>query len=477
MQNKSFYITTPIYYVNDKPHIGHGYCTLVADIVAGAYALNGFQSYFLTGTDEHGAKIEQAAQRAGKQPAEFCNEVSSQFQDAWSRLGIAYSRFIRTTDDDHIQTVQSFLNTLKEKGALYEAEYKGWYCIGCENFINEADLVDGKCAYHNKKPEWIVEKNWFFRLSAYAPLVKSAIERGELVIQPERYHKEVLGLFEQEIPDFSVSRLGVSWGIPLPWDRSQTIYVWVDALINYLSATGWGNTTERAQLPAWPADVHVLGKDILKFHALFWPALLLAAELPTPKSIQVTGHFTIDGQKMSKSLGNVIDPLDLVTRYGAEATRYLIVTRFPFGNDGDIATNKLDEAYNADLANGIGNLVQRVTTLIEKYDVAEKIEPLIDENYIQEILDHICGFDVYGAMKLVIQRAGRLDEYLAQEQPWKLDKNIDQAKALQILQHASNEIGTIAYCLAPVMPSVSREILFRFSSNHITTGTALFMRV
>ncbi|MBT3413313.1 MAG: methionine--tRNA ligase [Candidatus Jacksonbacteria bacterium] len=465
------YITTPIYYVNDKPHIGHAYTTLVADIVARTHVLSGEEVFFLAGTDEHGTKIAQAAEKAGKQPQEFTDEIAASFKEAWQNLGIDYNYFIRTTDTDHEKTVQAFLSKLKENKALYEGEYEGLYCNGCETFLHEKDLVDGKCADHNKEPEGVKEKNWFFKLSEYVDQVKEKIKTDEIIIRPEKFKKEVLSALEQGVPDFSVSRPNVEWGIPLPWDSKQTMYVWVDALINYFSATGWENDLEG---PKWPADVHVVGKDIIKFHAIYWPALLLAAGFDIPKSILVNGFFTIDGQKMSKSLGNVIDPNELVDAYGVDGARYLIVSQFPFGQDGDIAQSKFDEKYNADLANGIGNLVQRVSTLIEKFELEKSLE--INEekgDFVSEIWQHFNVFEIFEGITKIQKKIQDTDELLAKEKPWEKEKAED---VKDILQTSAQNIYEIGKALQPIIPETATQILKRFTKGEIIKGEGLFPR-
>ena len=478
MKENGFFITTPIYYVNDKPHIGHAYATLVADVVARAHRASGEAVYFLTGTDEHGAKVARSAESAGKHPQEFCDEIAGLFQDAWKSIGISHNRFIRTTESDHIETVQSCLKKLKENGALYEGEYEGLYCTGCESFIQEKDLIEGKCPHHNKEPELLKEKNWFFRLTAYIPRVEQAILENRIVVAPDHFRNEVLALLKQDLEDFSVTRAGVSWGIPLPWDESQTIYVWVDALINYLSATGWGNTHAHPDAPSWPADVHVVGKDILKFCVFCGCGVLMALGLEPPRGVTIHGFFTVDGQKMSKTLGNVISPHDLVNEYGADSSRYLLLTQFPFGQDGDIAFAKFKEKYNADLANGIGNLVQRVSTLVENFGLQREVVPIVDEGFVTSIREQMKGFSIFEAVDEVMKKVRESDGALAMSQPWKKDATIesDRNEVQQILQDASNSIVTIASAFEPIMPIISSEILKRFVGGNITIGVALFPR-
>jgi len=347
MKNK-FYITTPIYYVNDQPHIGHAYTTVIADVLARYYRqkLGDDNVYFLTGTDEHGVKVAESAAKQKITPQKFTDNISQQFKDAWQKLDIKYNDFIRTTEDRHQKIVVNILNQLKQtktpqgNDVLYEADYQGLYCVGCEKFITEAELVDGQCPDHKRKPEKLVEKNWFFRLGDFLPAIKKAIEADQLIIYPPGRKKEVLGLInKQNMPDFSISRpvKSVAWGIDLPWDKEQKVYVWVDALSNYITALGYPD--KELYQKFWPADIQLLALDILKFHALYWPAILMVLDIPLPKGLYIHGFFKINGQKMSKSLGNVVSPNDLVKQYGSEVTKYLILSQFSFGSESDIKIN------------------------------------------------------------------------------------------------------------------------------------------
>jgi len=345
----NFYITTPIYYVNDVPHIGHTCTTVIADIIARYKRQIGDNVFFLTGTDEHGNNVAQAAEKSGLSPQEFCDKVSKRFQDAWKKLNISNDFFIRTTDPRHEAVVKQFLTKIFENNDIYKGKYEGSYCLGCEKFINEGDIVNGKCPLHpSRELSHECEENYFFKLSKYVPQIISLIENDRTnYIFPESKRKEILSKLKAGINDISVSREKVKWGVPVPWDKRHTAYVWFDALINYYSATQF--------LPGktgfWPADVHVLAKDILWFHAVIWPAMLLSANLPLPKQVYAHGFYTIEGQKMSKSLGNVISPEQLVKKFGVDGARYLIASSFPAEDDADIGWEKLKEKYNADLAN------------------------------------------------------------------------------------------------------------------------------
>ncbi|MBU1074666.1 class I tRNA ligase family protein, partial [Patescibacteria group bacterium] len=313
MKKGSLFITTPIYYVNDKPHIGHAYTTVAADILARWHKQKGDEVFFLTGTDEHGAKVAESAKLANKSPQQLCDKNSKLFKEAFDNLNLSYDYFIRTTDQRHEKSVAKFMQKLYDQGDIYEGTYEGLYCTGCENFLTEKELVDGKCPDHLKEPEKISEKNYFFKLTKYLSKVQTLIEKDEIKILPEDKKKEALGLFKQGLEDFSVSRENVKWGIPLPFDKSQVTYVWVEALQNYISAIGYGDDRREFE-KWWQNPLHIMAKDILKFHCIYWPALLLAAGEEPPKQMFLHGFFSINGQKMSKSIGNVIDPNDLVAK-------------------------------------------------------------------------------------------------------------------------------------------------------------------
>src|SRR3989344_1687897 len=361
-----FFVTTPIYYVNAKPHIGSAYTTIAADVLARFRRAQGDDVHFLTGTAEHGTKMANYASEANKTPQEFVDENSQYFKEAWQKLNISFDDFIRTTEPRHEQAVVKFFAKLKESGAIYEGEYEGLYCVGHEAFLKESELdAEGKCLDHQTKPEKVKEKNWFFKLSQYASLLEQRITSGEFIIEPAGRKREVLSFIKQGLEDISISRQNVSWAIPLPWDKSQTIYVWLDELFNYCSAIGYG-ANDTLFKKWWPADLHLVGKDIIKFHCIIWPALLEAIGLPWPKKVFAHGFFTVDGQKMSKSLGNVVDPVEVAEEYSADVLRYFILRDIPFGNDGDFSQQRLRDRYNADLANGLGNLVSRVLNLMEQ---------------------------------------------------------------------------------------------------------------
>lgn len=472
---KKFYITTPIYYTNQPPHIGTAYTTVAADVLARYHRKLGEDIFFLTGTDEHGEHIAQAAKMDNKSPQEFVDEIAQSFKRAWQKLNIKYDNFIRTTEERHQKGVEKFLLKLKKGGKIYQDEYKALYCSSCEDFIFKKDLVDGKCPVHKKEPELVSETNYFFKLTDFLPQVKKLIESGKIIIEPKERKKEVLSLLKQDLGNLSISRQKVKWGIPLPFDKEQTTYVWVDALLNYLTAIGYENDSEKFK-KLWPADLHLIAKDIVKFHAIFWPALLLAVGLELPKKIFVHGFFTVNGQKMSKTLGNVIDPIYLADKYGTDALRYFLLREISFGQDGDFSIKRFEERYNADLANGLGNLVSRVLTLSEKIKPAElangqltKKIKIVQEKY-QKTMKEI---KLNEALEVVWQLIRAGDEYIEKNKPWQLVK-ADPEKFKQVISDLLISLKEIASLLEPFMPETSQKILAQIKQNKKTE--ALFPR-
>ena len=474
---KKFYITTPIYYVNDKPHIGHAYTTIAADVLARYHKKLGEDVFFLTGTDEHGDKIAESAKRARKSPQEFTDGVVKDFKKAWVKLDIKYDDFIRTTEKRHEKGVIKFLNKLKQSNNIYQDNYKAMYCDDCEDFIFKKDLIDGKCQYHQKEPKLISEKNYFFKLIDFLPQVKELIEKNEIVIEPKDRRKEVLSLLKQDLGNLSISRQKVKWGIDLPFDEKQKIYVWVEALQNYITAIGYGDDEKKFN-KYWPADVHLIAKDIVKFHCIFWPAILLAVGLKLPKKVFVHGFFTVNGQKMSKTLGNAIDPIFLVDKYGADTVRYFLLREISFGNDGDFSIKRLEERYNSDLANGLGNLVSRVLTLSEKAEAKAsqsnkefnlKIK-LVQKGYNKAMKE----IKLNEALESVWKLISFCDEYIEKNKPWKLIKD-NQDKAKEILGELLTAIKEIADLLSPFMPETSEKIIKQIKENKKTEN--LFPRL
>lgn len=467
---KTFYITTPIYYINDKPHIGHAYTTVSADIFARYHRmmLGADNVHFLTGTDEHGNKIHQAAKKLDMEPQDFADRMSAVFSTTWDRLSISNNDFIRTTQPRHKEYVIDVLNRMKvaktPKGndVLFEGVYEGLYCTACEAFKTESELDEqGNCLDHRTKPEILKETNWFFRMSDYEDKLRELITRDHLLITPESRKNEVIGLLDSGLRDLAISRPSVTWGIPLPWDKDQTAYVWVDALSNYISALG-GESSEMYK-KFWPADVHLMSKDIVKFHTLIWPSILLSIGIPVPLRVISHGFMTVDGQKMSKTIGNVIDPNDLVDLFGTDATRYLLVSQFGFGTDGDISLDRFNEMYNARLAGGLGNLVSRVTSMVEKYFSGE-VPSSNNGDDIFEVADSwkdyqaaIEGFRPDEALKAVWLLIDKANKYVDDQKPWALAKENPEALG-NVLYNLLEAIRQIALMLLPFMPDTSKLI-------------------
>ena len=471
-----FYVTTPIYYVNDRPHIGHAYTTVAADFLTRFHALAGREAFFLTGTDEHGSKVAEAAQAAGLSEIDFCDRTVDHFKKAWESLLINYSYFIRTTSDRHKKAVWKILDAMRQaktddgQDAVYSDYYEGLYCTGCEKFMTDKDLVDGICPLHDRKAELIKEKNYFFRLSAYLPEIKRRIKSNEFLILPEERRREVLGLIDQDIGDFSLSREKVKWGIPLSFDDSQLAYVWVDALTNYITAIGYADDQE--SFDKWwngSEAVHLMAKDILKFHCLYWPAMLLAAGVKIPDTVFLHGFFTVDGEKMSKSLGKKIDPLDMVKEFGADATRYLLLTQFPFGIDGDIQVDRFAKQYNSDLANDLGNFVSRVVKLIATNFDSKLPEPKKDVSGIKALMSkaekvpgsaytHVKHFapDKAIAEAINLVRAG--NKYFTDTEPWKLAKEGKTDELGGVLYACCEILRIVSIMLYPIMPNKMQEL-------------------
>ncbi len=457
---RPFYVTTPIYYANDKPHVGHAYTTLAADVLARYWRqkLGKDQVFFLTGTDEHGQKIAEAAAKAGMDPKAFVDSLVPRFEGTWQALGVSYDSFMRTTNPEHLTFAQSFLARLHANGAIYKGEYVGLYCVGCEEYKTESQLADGKCPLHpNLTPEQRKEENYFFKFRDYATKVRELIASGSLAVLPEERRNEVLARLDGELHDLSVSRPGLGWGIPVPWDDTHTVYVWVEALLNYLSAL------DIAELPSfWPATVQLMAKDILWFHAAIWPALLIAAGRETPKTVFAHGFFTVDGQKMSKTVGNVVDPNELVATYGADATRYFLLSAVPFGNDGDLAASRFAEVYQADLANGLGNLLNRTVTLMQR---AALSLPLPEPGGVDGVAEAIERLALDEGLKRIWTAVRETNQFLESKKPWELIKQPEARAELEtVLAHAHGQLARIAVSLAPYLPNASAAILDQLSS-------------
>ena len=470
---EKYYVTTPIYYVNDKPHLGHAYTTLCADVLARYFRLSGSEVFFLTGTDEHGAKVQQSAEKAGLTSQEFVDMNATKFKQAWSNLNITNDYFIRTSDKQHEQVVRELFQKIYDKGYIYEGNYEGLYCVGCEKFLQEDDLVQGKCPFHpNEEPVHQQEKNYFFKLSTFRDYLLKAIEQGEYEICPESRKNEVLGKIKKGLEDVSFSRAGVTWGITIPWDDTQTIYVWVDALINYYSATVF----TKAGAGYWPANLHLMAKDILWFHAIIWPAMLKAADLPLPRKIAAHGFFTVDGQKMSKSIGNVIDPNDLIKEFGVDAARYLVMAELPFASDGDVSLARFKQRYQADLANGVGNTFSRLTNMIEKYGVIWPSESIKDK-VAKEIAQYVESLAFNDWLSYLGSRLRIIDQAIEQNAPWQMYKDGKVEEVQKLLGVCADQLKVVAFYLQPVMPESAAKVYQALAQDKITKAEPLFPRL
>jgi len=447
---EKFFVSTPIYYINGEPHIGHAYTTIAADVLARFYRDRNYDVFFLTGADEHGAKICEAAQKVNQTPNEFVDGLDIKFKAAWKNLNISNDAYIRTTNPEHEKLVQEMVSKLQDKGFVEKRQYEGLYCVGCEKFVKESELVDGKCSDHQKEPVLQKEENYFFRLSDFAEKILAKIESNELVIAPETRRNEVISKIKQGLEDVSISRQAVDWGIKFPQDESQTIYVWIDALLNYYTATKIFDKVD-----FWPANLHIVGKDILWFHAVIWPAVLLALDLPLPKKVFVQGYFTVNGQKMSKSVGNVIDPNKLVEKYGADAVRFALLREFPFGEDGDISEEKVAVSYTR-LANNIGNLVQRTLSMINQYDIDVKTNQTNGEKIA--IDTQIKNLDFYGALKKIDEFSENLNKFIAEKEPWILAKEKKQKELALILTKVYIDLHSLNDALKPFIPETNAKI-------------------
>lgn len=465
-----YYITTPIYYVNDVPHIGSAYTTLACDIIARFMRLDGKKVKFLTGTDEHGQKVEKSAEKSGMQPKEFVDQVSQRFRDLCDVMNFSNDDFIRTTEPRHIKAAQFFWNKLVENGAIYLGSYDGWYSVRDEAFYSESELTEDKLAPTGAPVEWVSEPSYFFALSKWQePLLKFYEENPNFIL-PESRRNEVISFVKSGLHDLSISRTTFKWGIPVPGDENHIMYVWLDALTNYISALGYPENTEDYKT-FWPADVHVVGKDITRFHAVYWPAFLMAAGITPPKTIMAHGWWTNDGQKISKSLGNTIDPVALVKDFGLDQVRYFLMREMIFGNDGNFSHEQFIGRINTDLANKIGNLVQRTLAFVYKEcgTIPNVGDEFIDIAYNEEILlyasdivstmrNALTTFDISSSLDTIIKLVEMANIYIDKAAPWTLKKT-DVTKMKEVCYILLEAIRYIGITLQPFVPDSASRIL------------------
>lgn len=461
-----FYLTTPIYYVNDKPHVGHAYTTIAADILARYHRLKGDEVFFLTGTDENAQKNSQAAEAAGKETQAYVDEMSLVWQKTWTELGLTHTDFIRTTEERHLIGVRKFWQAVKAKGDIYEGEYEGWYCLGCEGFKLDSDLIEGKCPLHKKEPQRLKEKNYFFRLTNYRAALIDYIDAHPDFIQPVARRNEVRSYVDKFMTDVSVSRSTLKWGIPVPGDDSQRIYVWFDALINYLTGVGYG-TDDALFQKFWPADLHLVGKDIIKFHCALWPAMLLSAGVELPRHVFAHGFFTIGGEKMSKSLGNMIDPVEVSKNFGADVLRYFLMREISFGEDGDFSLERMEQRYDGELASELGNLVNRVLTLAEKYGISSTSEDQklsVTDRWTSAYTEAMDRFLLHEGLQEVLRVVREANQYIDARAPWKQAKEPTRQALEETMQSLWHRLAVIAAMLAPFMPETSEKIFAQLAS-------------
>jgi methionyl-tRNA synthetase len=461
-----FYVTTPIYYVNATPHVGHAYTTIAADVLARHHRQRGDETFFLSGTDEHGTNIPRVAAEAGLDVQEFVDRNAAAFREMTERINASNDFFIRTTDRRHGSAVQEFVQRIYDAGAIYEGVYSGLYCPRCEAFYTEAELVDGKCPVHGIVPERVEEKNWFFRLSAFQDRLLALYDANPELVLPRFRYNEARSFIEQGLEDISVSRASERWGVPVPWDPEQTVYVWVDALINYWSALAFARDGQDLRDELWPAVRHMLGKDILKFHCVIWPALLLAAGLEVPKQLFVHGYLLFDERKMSKSEGNVIDPLELIDVYGADPVRFYLLREVQFGHDGSVSIDGVHERYERELGNDLGNLLSRTTAMIARYRDGQLPEAAGTESAaglaglgadVARLLD---AFDVTGALERVWKEVRSLNALVEERKPWELAKDDSRASELDAtLYELADGLRAVAIALSSYLPESAPRIL------------------
>ncbi|GBE57764.1 methionine--tRNA ligase [bacterium BMS3Abin01] len=473
-----FYVTTPIYYVNDVPHIGHAYTTIAADILARYHRQRGDDVFFLTGTDEHGNPAAQAAARRGLSPQQHVDEMVVKFKALAEQVNATNDFFIRTTDSEHCAKVQAFIQNLYEQGDIYRKSYRGLYCSSCEAFYAEKDLVAGKCPDHGTEPQMVEEENYFFRLSRYRERILDHLERHPDFIMPESRFNEARSFITRGLEDISISRASLQWGVPIPWDESQVVYVWVDALLNYITALQYAREEDLLER-FWPVDYHLMGKDILKFHAVIWPAMLFAAGMELPRHLFIHGYLLMGGEKMSKTRGNVLDPFQVMDKYGVDPFRFYCFREVIFGQDGVVSLEGFENRYNSELANDLGNLLSRTLAMIHKYRGGVLPDPPPDSGgelsaaatvLAEQLAASMSRVDLSGSLELIWRFVRSLNKYVEDMAPWKLAK--DQERSLDLdaaLYNLAEGLRLCAIFLHPYMPDTTLEMLRQLG---ITPGSS-----
>lgn len=470
--SKTFYVTTPIYYPSDVLHIGHALTTTLADTLARYKRMQGYDVWFLTGSDEHGQKIQRKAQEKGVTPQEYVDPIVASFQKLWRELQISYNDFIRTTEPRHQATVQELLWRIYEKGDIYRANYRGWYCTPCETFWTERQLVEGNCPDCGRPVEMLEEESYFFRLGKYQDDLLRHIEAHPDFIQPPSRRNEMVSFIKSGLEDLCISRTTFDWGIQVPFDSRHVVYVWFDALTNYISALGWGTPDDHLFIKYWPEAVHLVGKDIVRFHTIIWPIMLMAAGLPLPKKVFGHGWLLVDGGKMSKSRGNVVDPLVLIERYGADAVRYFLLRELPYGGDGYYSEDALRTRYNTDLANDLGNLIHRSVTMIQKYCDGVVPAPGLAEGPDLELRQvalevpeavetQLERFDTAEALVAVWRLVARANKYVEETAPWNLARNGQKERLDTVMYNLAESLRLLGLVLAPFMPELPGRIFIQ----------------
>jgi methionyl-tRNA synthetase len=472
---EAFYITTPIYYVNASPHIGHAYTTIVADVLARYHRMAGVETFFVTGTDEHGDKIAEAAQKAGITPKEYADNISAQFRSLWPELSITNDYFIRTTDKNHVETVRYILQKVYDSGDIYFGQYEGYYCVGCERFYMEKELVDGKCPDHQTPPEHRKESNYFFRMSKYQYWLIDYIGEHPDFIRPERYKNEVLAFLREPLEDLCISRpkTRLEWGITLPFDENYVTYVWFDALINYVTALDYPEGERFKKF--WPVAQHLIAKDILKPHGIYWPTMLKAAGIEPYRHLNVHGYWNSDQSKMSKSLGNVVKPLDMKDKYGLDAFRYFLLRDMVFGLDSNFSEEAFVQRLNSDLANDLGNLVSRTITMAIKYcdgkvpAIGQEYDQLLPEaarRAVVEVEKCFGEMSLHKALIAIWEFINITNKYIVENEPWTLGKDpASKEKLIAIMYNLLAALRAIAVLISPFMPQAAQKILLQIGAN------------